>query len=201
MRINIENPCSENWDDMQDDMLGKFCIKCNKSVEDFTNSSPEEISRKFAENKKVCGRFTSSQLDQNYSLPWVKIMITALLTSGTITFVDAQKVDSLFHKSNANAQDLPPAILELSKKIPGLTINKPQSNPNNGSYDIKIGHPRRKEGFSPLIIIDGVESTEEILKQIPPDKIENITSLLALQATALYKKKGENGAVIVITKK
>ncbi|MCF2220162.1 hypothetical protein H9Q08_12705 [Chryseobacterium sp. PS-8] len=199
MKINIDKPCSENWDSMQDDISGKFCAKCHEIVEDFTNSTPDEIAQKFFTDKKFCGKFTLSQLEQNYTLPWVKIMITALLTSGTVTLIDAQKIDSLFQKSNE--QNLPSEFTALSKKVSGLTINTTQSNPNNETYDIKIGHPRRNDGVPPLIIIDGVESTAEILRQIPPDRIENITSLLAFQAVALYKKKGEHGAIIITLKK
>lgn len=63
--INIPTPCNENWDRMLPEDKGRFCQLCAKTVVDFTNSSPEEITDYFIKNKesKTCGRFKKEQLN------------------------------------------------------------------------------------------------------------------------------------------
>jgi len=51
----------------------------------------------------------------------------------------------------------------------------------------------------PLIIIDGNESTEVILKELDPDDIENIKVIKDEQA--LIKYNSANGVIIITTKK
>lgn len=45
---------------------GKFCFNCQKEVIDFTKFSSIEIARKIKANHNLCGRFTQSQLEQEY---------------------------------------------------------------------------------------------------------------------------------------
>lgn len=124
--------------------------------------------------------------------------MTALLTSGTVAYVDAQKVDSLFQKAK-DSETNENAITLLARKVPRLTINKTKSEPDN-FYDIQLGHPSKKNNKDlPLVVIDGVISTMEILQQIPPNKIKSLYVLLPLQAVALYQKNGRNGAMLVTT--
>ncbi|WP_445715523.1 energy transducer TonB [Flavobacterium sp.] len=63
--IAIPTPCNENWDRMLPEDKGRFCQLCAKTVVDFTNSSPEEITDYFIKNKesKTCGRFKKEQLN------------------------------------------------------------------------------------------------------------------------------------------
>ncbi|MBD8083930.1 SusC/RagA family TonB-linked outer membrane protein [Chryseobacterium caseinilyticum] len=95
----------------------------------------------------------------------------------------------------------PNAIAALASKVPGLTINKTNSGVD-GTYDIKIrGSRTLTGGTSPLVVIDGVISTQTILQSLPADMIESVTTLLGLQGAALYGSQGVNGAIIVTTKK
>jgi len=95
----------------------------------------------------------------------------------------------------------PNAIAALASKVPGLTINKTNSSVD-GTYDIKIRGTRTLTGStSPLIVIDGVISSQTILQALPADVIESTTTLLGLQGAALYGSQGVNGAIIVTTKK
>ncbi|GGZ52875.1 hypothetical protein GCM10008088_13180 [Mesonia mobilis] len=45
---------------------GKFCASCQKEVIDFTKLSASEIARKTKNAKQLCGRFISTQLEQEY---------------------------------------------------------------------------------------------------------------------------------------
>lgn len=64
MKINIPNPCHEDWAKMTPNEQGRFCGNCQKTVVDFTNFSPEDIQHYFTKyyGQKVCGHFKNEQL-------------------------------------------------------------------------------------------------------------------------------------------
>jgi hypothetical protein len=65
--IQIENPCEEKWDDMQNIPEGKFCDLCSKTVLDLTQKSDQEILKILDEsNGRICGRIFSHQSNRNY---------------------------------------------------------------------------------------------------------------------------------------
>lgn len=55
--------------------------------------------------------------------------------------------------------------------------------------------------ITPLIIIDGENTSEETLKNLNPSDIISIDVLKNEKATALYGSQGKNGVIVVITKK
>jgi hypothetical protein len=65
-KITITEPCHENWDKMSPNENGRFCMSCSKTVVDFTSMLSDEIQHFFIQNqnKKICGRFRKSQLDE-----------------------------------------------------------------------------------------------------------------------------------------
>jgi hypothetical protein len=66
IKISIPVPCHEDWNKMTPNEKGSFCSKCSKTVVDFTQKSPDEITTillKSASNK-VCGRFMTEQLTE-----------------------------------------------------------------------------------------------------------------------------------------
>ncbi|MEO2059221.1 MAG: carboxypeptidase-like regulatory domain-containing protein [Mesonia sp.] len=65
-KLNIPEPCHEDWQQMSPTQKGKFCASCQKEVIDFTKLSATEIARKTKNAKQLCGRFTSTQLEQDY---------------------------------------------------------------------------------------------------------------------------------------
>jgi hypothetical protein len=73
INISIENPCQENWDEMQPDQAGtrRFCANCRKNVVDFTLMSDRQIVDFFKKpsNQSACGRFLSDQLERDIILP------------------------------------------------------------------------------------------------------------------------------------
>lgn len=64
LKLEIENPCSENWDQMMPDEKGRFCMSCTKQVIDFSKMTDQELIRFFKQNRKteMCGQLSSSQL-------------------------------------------------------------------------------------------------------------------------------------------
>jgi hypothetical protein len=63
-RIKINNPCPENWDDMQDFPTGKFCEKCSKCVVELTDKTEKQIHDivTAAQGKEICGRISTRSL-------------------------------------------------------------------------------------------------------------------------------------------
>lgn len=67
MKISINNPCHENWDEMTSNEKGAFCLACQKTVVDFSIKTTEEIKSFFSSissSEKVCGRFKENQLTE-----------------------------------------------------------------------------------------------------------------------------------------
>jgi hypothetical protein len=81
--IKIKNPCSENWENMQDAPEGKFCEKCSKCVIDFTEKTNVQIQEimKQAEGKEICGRISVKSLSA---------MAAGIILITNLTFVQAQ---------------------------------------------------------------------------------------------------------------
>ena len=65
-KLNIPEPCHEDWQQMSPTQKGKFCASCQKEVIDFTKLSATEIARKTKNATQLCGRFTTTQLEQEY---------------------------------------------------------------------------------------------------------------------------------------
>jgi len=197
MKIILNKPCSENWENMENDKAGKFCTKCSKTVQDFTDSSPDEIIQKTSTNKDPFGRFTSDQLDVDFVKSWLKVLLSSLLVSGAITFVDAQKADTLFQSNNENA------VRSLQSKVTGLQINSfPPCAPSDSCYTIKVKHSRYEKGkIKPLIIINGKRASVRTYATMPYNKIKEIKVLRANdEGIEKYGKKGKNGVILVTLK-
>jgi hypothetical protein len=67
MKISINEPCHENWDDMTPNQQGAFCKSCAKDVVDFSKMGITQIKSFFSkpeDSGKVCGRFKETQLQE-----------------------------------------------------------------------------------------------------------------------------------------
>ncbi|HFK5512149.1 TPA: hypothetical protein ACGZ9U_003084 [Elizabethkingia anophelis] len=60
-KIDIENPCSISWSEMQDLGKDKFCCKCQKIVHDFTDKTDLEIYKLLKQDKNICARILSKK--------------------------------------------------------------------------------------------------------------------------------------------
>ncbi|WP_407482605.1 hypothetical protein [Elizabethkingia meningoseptica] len=76
-KIDIENPCSTNWDEMQDLGNNKFCCKCQKKVHDFTDKTDLEIYNLLQQDKSICARI----LSKKNILKSLSLVITLTLSS------------------------------------------------------------------------------------------------------------------------
>jgi len=62
--LQIPSPCHENWEQMQPEEQGRFCLSCQKTVVDFTTMSDEAVKNYLLDkqDQKTCGRFLASQI-------------------------------------------------------------------------------------------------------------------------------------------
>ncbi|MBC7850617.1 MAG: T9SS type A sorting domain-containing protein [Chitinophagaceae bacterium] len=65
LKLQIAEPCHENWNKMSQQEQGRFCQSCSKTVIDFSFMHDREIVNQiYAENGSVCGRFSNHQLNR-----------------------------------------------------------------------------------------------------------------------------------------
>ena len=65
IHLSIDNPCSENWDQMSPEQQGRFCASCNKTVVNFAQMTDQDVLTWLARNQgPTCGRFRQDQLQR-----------------------------------------------------------------------------------------------------------------------------------------
>lgn len=94
MRVQIPEPCTENWELMSPQDKGRHCNKCAKTVVDFTTMTDYNIVEYLKNNTNTCGRFYNFQLNKDLTPPqttykwktWLgKIAASSLLFAQFIT--------------------------------------------------------------------------------------------------------------------
>lgn len=90
----------------------------------------------------------------------------------------------------------------LSGRAPGLAVVQPGGQPGDDETEISIRGPLNTEisDSSPLVIIDGVQSTLKDLSTLPPGQIASISILKDASSAAIYGARGGNGVILVATK-
>lgn len=124
MKISIPKPCHEDWAEMLPERQGRFCLKCTKTVIDFSQKSKEEIKSFFKEKTgKVCGRFSTDQLEKPkplFSLAYPaqrigKFALAIYLVFGTLLFSCSNTKPEPEHlKGDVIEVQQPPAVGQLT---------------------------------------------------------------------------------------
>jgi len=95
-KIQISNPCHEEWEGMQTNLNGKFCGSCQKTVVDFTRFTDAALKHWFNENQgSSCGRFKPEQLDRyigEKNQSFFKIFKPGLIAASVFAFVSIPKL-------------------------------------------------------------------------------------------------------------
>ena len=68
IKLHIQSPCSENFNDFKPTQKGGFCQSCSKEVIDFTKMSDEQLNQFFLNNEssQICGRLRKEQLAKTF---------------------------------------------------------------------------------------------------------------------------------------
>jgi len=73
IRVQVKEPCHENWQNMTENEKGRFCGSCQKTVVDFTLMSDKQILDHLSKaSGGTCGRFANDQLDREMKAEVVK---------------------------------------------------------------------------------------------------------------------------------
>ena len=148
----------------------------------------------------------------------VAIATTSTLTAQTDDFTDTAKVDEVvvtalgikkdkkklgFAVQEVNGSDLvkakePNVINSLVGRVAGLTIG--QSAEILGSPAVVLRGSDINRGQSVLFVIDGIPINSDAYN-LAPDDIDKVTVLKGPAAAALYGYRGQNGAIVITTKK
>lgn len=99
--------------------------------------------------------------------------------------------------------DFPSSNLTASfaGKIAGVIATQKSGEPGADGANFWIrGISTFGSNNSPLIVMDGVEITTEMLNSIAPETIESFSVLKDATATALYGSRGANGVMLITTK-
>jgi hypothetical protein len=81
LQLNVQTPCSENFNKFTPTQAGGFCSSCQTEVIDFTKMNKQEIIDYFSNSnaKDICGRFNNKQL-KTYDMKTKKSKKISLLT-------------------------------------------------------------------------------------------------------------------------
>ncbi len=65
-KLEIKNPCTQNWDEMKPLENGKHCSSCNHVIHDFSEMNDSELLTILQSGKYRCGMFTKDQMGTMY---------------------------------------------------------------------------------------------------------------------------------------
>ncbi|MGA9212778.1 MAG: TonB-dependent receptor plug domain-containing protein [Kaistella sp.] len=175
---------------------GRFCQICSKTVRDFSKLSDLEIIESLDDNSNICANINSNQLNRNLSHSFInslfsKFAVGFVLTSVGFVEINAQQLD--LKKDTVIAKQIRGEVSSNSV-IKNDTLKKPVIIRLGGVQSIKENDP-------PLYILDGKLIDDYTFKKIDTNAIEKIEVLKGLSATALFGSKGQNGAIVITTKK
>ena len=176
IQISILKPCGENWQNMTLAEKGKFCASCQKNVIDFTSSSDREIAKYYNQNSKICGRFTTEQLNRN--LVFVK-------EKGSIWMIAASSILAFLGLSNQTTKAQEVVKMEQTEvKIPDEKNNETQQNKTS----------KNKTAIISGIVTDGKIPLSGVSVSIKGSKIQTATDLLGN-----YTIEAKKGAFLVFS--
>ena len=70
-----------------------------------------------------------------------------------------------------------------------------------GDFKIDSVGSTKASRVSPLVIMDGLEVSDDVIKKLNPKKIQSVSVLKNEAATAKYGKKGKFGVILITTKR
>ena len=91
---------------------------------------------------------------------------------------------------------------EESVDVPTIKLHNPMDELFvTGDFKIdSVGSSKASE-MSPLVIMDGLEVSDDVIKKLNPKKIQSVSVLKNEAATTKYGKKGKFGVILITTKR
>lgn len=90
MKLSLDNPCFESWDEMSDTNGGKFCGVCSKKVFDLRDKTNEEVLEIFqtANTNSICTKIQANRVHSTFS--FTKSVAGIVLATSLTSAVHAQ---------------------------------------------------------------------------------------------------------------
>ena len=158
-KIDIKNPCSISWNEMQNLGNNRFCQHCNKTVLDLDLKNEVEIENLLIENPKLCGKFSKFNIAVSLILV-VSLSITSCSVTNTPSNHPTEKeIDKIVKISGkisaAKGITIKPTSIKLVTKSK-LFLGKVDSQNN---FEIEIPESKIKERN--IIKIDFMKTKHE----------------------------------------
>ena len=91
---------------------------------------------------------------------------------------------------------------EESVDVPTIKLHNPMDELSiTGDFKIDSVGSSKASGVSPLVIMDGLEVSDDVIKKLNPKKIQSVSVLKNEAATTKYGKKGKFGVILITTKR
>ena len=90
MKLSLNNPCFESWDEMSDTNDGKFCDVCSKKVFDLRDKTNDEVAEIFKtiNTNSICTKIQANRVSSNFSFS--KSVAGIVLATSLTSAVHAQ---------------------------------------------------------------------------------------------------------------
>ena len=147
--------------------------------------------------KEPINMMYKAQVSQTTGIDWKKVKLT--LSSGNPNQNNqAPQLDTWFLRY------IHPMRLITQAANPNLSddqVTGAMGIKRNESNQVTIRGARTiSANDKPLVVIDGQVSTDEAMKQLPPETIKSVNVIKGQQGGALYGEQGANGVIVVTTK-
>lgn len=145
-----------------------------------------------------------AKVTQTTGIDWKKIKLT--LSSGNPNqnnIAPLLQAWFLSYGKDKEFEDRPNAsvLASLQGMAPGLTIISSTGTPGSAKFDGYIRGASSINGDTdPLIIINGIPSSNQDFKNLDQNNIKSVNVLKDAAATSIYGNKGANGVVMITTK-
>ncbi|HEY9115830.1 MAG TPA: SusC/RagA family TonB-linked outer membrane protein [Bacteroidales bacterium] len=120
---------------------------------------------------------------------------------GTVKTREVTSAITTVKPEDFNAGNIADPIQLIQGRVAGLAISKPGGDPN-ADFTIRIrGLSTFGSNTTPLIIVDGVQGGQELLKSLDPSEVASFDVLKDASAAAIYGTRAASGVIIITTKK
>lgn len=91
----------------------------------------------------------------------------------------------------------------LVGRVPGISSLQSSGEPGDNFSMIRIRGVAtfNSSGQNPLVVLDGVQTSIEVMNTIDPNEVQSISVLKDASATAVYGVQGANGVIVITTKR
>ena len=151
---------------------------------------PEEIVVRDDKSLKIKLSEDAKKLDEVVVIGYGTVQRKSIV--GAVDQIGANKID------NRPVSNLTEALQGASAN---LVIQQKSMNPNDNQVNINIRGVGTMNNNDPLVVIDGLVTSNTSLNELNPADIENISILKDAGSAAIYGSRSANGVILVTTKK